>query len=360
MAKENKIRVAVLYGGMSSEHEVSIKSAQSIINHLDSDRFKVIPVAVSKEGRWRTPKALDQGAVVDLDSLESLKEVQPPSSPHELKDGLADVYFPIIHGTTGEDGILQGLLEMARVPYVGSGVLGSALGMDKELAKILVSHRGVPVVPSVCLHQHDFQGKIDLEAIVQPLGLPLFVKPVNAGSSVGVHKVSALSELRPALEDAFRFDFKVLIEKGVDAREIEISVLENINDPSSPLVSLPGEIVPSEEFYDYKAKYQSGDASKLIIPAELNSSQIQSLQETSSTIFKALELQGMSRVDFLMDKTNQKIYFNEVNTLPGFTNISMYPKLWEKSGISYGDLLSRLIDLAVDRKKKKDQLVYHV
>lgn len=270
-----------------------------------------------------------------------------------------DVVFPIIHGTNGEDGTIQGLFELAEVAYVGCGVLGSAIGMDKEVAKRLVNAAGVPIVPYIALKKADWlKSKSQIEArVTKELGIPCFVKPVNAGSSVGVHKVKKPSDLISAIEDAFRYDVKVLIEKAIPAREIELSALENPKFGESTLISVAGEINPTHEFYSYEAKYLDENGATMKIPADLTPAQLKTAQDLARRAFDALECEGMARVDLFLDKNTGDFYFNEVNTLPGFTSISMYPKMWEASGMKYSELLTTLIELAIARHDRKKALV---
>jgi len=366
-----KVRVAVLYGGRSGEHEISLQSAASVINHLDRSRFEIVPVAIDKKGRWHlndisllegkkslpvfknapgvllAPNPADAGAASALIQLSSGEE-----------KGI-DVVFPVLHGPLCEDGTIQGLLELADVPYVGSGVLASAVAMDKEMAKRVARDAGLPIVPYVSLRQERWQKERQrwAEKIQEALRYPVFVKPSNLGSSVGVHKVKEPGDLNAALEDAFKYDTKVLVEAAVDAREIEVSVLENPEAGADPLVSVPGEIKPAHEFYSYEAKYLDEKGAELIIPAKLNAEQTKRAQKIASEAFTALECEGMARVDMLLDRTKGTIFFNEVNTIPGFTSISMYPKLWEASGIGYQELLSRLTDLAISRHDRKKGLI---
>lgn len=371
-----KIRVAVLYGGRSGEHEISLQSAASVIRNLDPDRFEIIPIGIGRDGSWHR----NDLALVAGDGARSLPVfsdtpavVLPPyggDAPAALV-GLGagggtesiDVVFPVMHGPLCEDGSVQGLCELADVPYVGAGVLASAVGMDKDVAKRLAAAAGIPIVPYLALRKDRWEreraggaGSVK-QWIAANLGYPVFVKPANMGSSVGVHKVGSESDLEGALDDAFRFDLKVLVERGVDAREIELSVLENPDDSGEPLVSLPGEIAPSHEFYSYEAKYLDEDGAALLIPADLSGDEQEQCRAMARDVFTALECEGMARVDLFLDRTSGRFYFNEVNTIPGFTTISMYPKLWEASGISYGDLLSRLIDLAIARHARKRGLV---
>jgi D-alanine-D-alanine ligase len=370
---KEKIRVAVVYGGKSGEHEVSLQSGASVIHHLDKNRFDVIPVSIDKNGKWQfndlqlieksKSKALpifqhapEMMLVAQGNGKASLASVQKIENNNSLQD--IDVVFPVMHGPLYEDGAIQGLLELADVAYVGSGVLGSAIGMDKDVAKRLVEAACVPVVPYLCLKREHFlrSKETSISAIKQSLSLPIFVKPVNMGSSVGVHKVKHWDDLLPALEDAFLYDRKVLVEKGINAREIELAVLEEIN--GSTFVSVAGEIIPSSqhEFYSYDAKYLDESGAALKLPADLTSSQKNEAKEIASKCFAALECSGMARVDLFLDKDTNKLYFNEVNTIPGFTAISMYPKMMEASGIPYPELLARLIQLALHQHEAKKGL----
>ncbi len=371
MAK-SKIRVAVLYGGRSGEHEVSLMSAASVIRHLDRDRFEVIPVSVDKDGRWRVNDLkLIEGAK-QLPVFKDAPEVMlPPSISTTQTTSLIqlggggkgaspiDVIFPVMHGTFSEDGTIQGLLELANVPYVGCGVLASAVGMDKDMAKRVIRDAGLPVVPWIALKHEAWKKnpKATAQRVAEQLSYPCFVKPANAGSSVGVHKVKEPAGLQAALEDAFRYDEKIMIEKAVAAREIELSVLENADAGADALVSIAGEVVPLHEFYSYEAKYLDAEGAKLLIPAAIDASQMKEAQRIAREAFAALEGEGMMRVDLFLDKGTNQFYFNEVNTIPGFTSISMYPKMWEASGIGYTELLSRLVDLSVSRHARKAKLV---
>jgi D-alanine-D-alanine ligase len=270
-----------------------------------------------------------------------------------------DVVFPVVHGPLCEDGTIQGLLEFADVPYVGCGVLASAVAMDKEVAKRLARDAGLPIVPYVSLKHERWkkQKQQSAEQIQKELGYPVFVKPANLGSSVGVHKVKEAAGLNTALENAFEYDTKVLVEVAVDAREIEVSVLENPDSGVDPLVSVPGEVDPTHEFYSYEAKYLDENGATLIIPAKLEAEQTKRVRDIAKKAFLTIEGEGMARVDLLLDRTSGQLFFNELNTIPGFTSISMYPKLWEASGIPYTELLSRLVDLAISRHKRKKALV---
>ena len=350
MSKDKKTRVGVIFGGRSGEHEVSLRSAESVIRSLDPSRYDVVPIAITHEGRWLgsrdAVKMLSAGEAIQA----ALKKGEPMAVvPEPQQNGSVDVFFPIVHGTYGEDGTIQGLLELAGVPYVGAGVLGSAVGMDKDVMKRLLREAGLPV--------GDFwvtRGK-DIDAFTREFGsqlpYPVFVKPANLGSSVGISKAHNVGELPAALAVAAEFDRKIVVEKGIDAREIEFSVLGN----DDPQASVPGEIIPSREFYDYQAKYVDDD-SRLIIPAQLSKEQVREGQDLAIRTFQALDCSGMARVDLFLEKLTGRFLVNEINTLPGFTSISMYPKLWEASGLAYADLIDRLIALAIERHSEKKKL----
>ncbi len=350
MSELKKTRVGVIFGGRSGEHEVSLRSAESVIRSLDPSKYEVVPIAITHEGRWLGTrdalKLLSPGEAIQA----ALKTGEPMAVvPEPQRNGAVDVFFPIVHGTYGEDGTIQGLLELAGVPYVGAGVLGSAVGMDKDVMKRLLREAGLPV--------GDFwvtRAK-DIEAFIREFGkelpYPVFVKPANLGSSVGITKAHNAGELPAAIAFAAEFDRKIVIEKGIDAREIEISVLGN----DELKASIPGEIIPSREFYDYQAKYVDDD-SRLIIPAPLSEEQVRQAQDLAIRSFQALDCSGMARVDLFLEKPTGKFLVNEINTLPGFTSISMYPKLWEATGLAYADLVDRLITLAVERHSEKKKL----
>jgi D-alanine-D-alanine ligase len=379
MADKKKLRVAVLYGGRSGEHEVSLRSAASVIGNLDRSRFEVIPVAIDKQGHWLlNDLSLIEASAKPGGTLPVFKDapsvVLPPTSgasetglirlgPSGGQSKGIDVVFPVMHGTLSEDGTIQGLLELADVAYVGCGVLASAVGMDKDVAKRLAREAGVPIAPYIALKketwERDPKGVTEkaLAQVKAEFGFPVFVKPSNAGSSVGVHKVKEPGALSAALKDSFRYDRKVLVEKGLDAREIEVSVLENSEAGAPPLVSIAGEVVPSHEFYSYEAKYLDENGAELVIPARLDAAQMKAVQAIAARIFTVLEGEGMARADFFLDRKSGQFYFNEINTIPGFTSISMYPKMWEASGLSYRDLLTRLIELAVARQTRKRALL---
>ena len=370
-----KIRVAVLYGGRSGEHEISLRSAASVLRNLDRNRFEAVPIAIDKQGQWHLvdrdfAEKEAQGASLSIPAA-ALPVVLPPDPSRgkgkavfiSLKDGsvaaTADAVFPVLHGPLCEDGTIQGILELAEVAYVGCGVLASSVGMDKDLAKRLARDAGVPIVPFVLVRTGRWEKNKELirEQVKRELGFPCFVKPVNMGSSVGVHKVKDAAAFDAAMADAFRYDTKVLVEKAIAAREIEVSALES-REPGAPArVSVAAEIIPSHEFYSYEAKYLDDDGAALLIPARLSAEDLQSVQKIAARVFEALECEGMARVDFFLDKITGQFYFNEVNTIPGFTSISMYPKMWEASGIGYSQLLSELVDLALERQCRKRALL---
>jgi len=346
-----KIRVGVIFGGRSGEHEVSLRSAESILKAIDRDKYDVVPIGITHAGRWLASR----GALAVLPAKDQIQKVLTSGEPITLPaepagQGIVDVIFPILHGTYGEDGTIQGLLELANVPYVGAGVLGSAVGMDKDVMKRLLREAGLPIVDYWTVRNRQELDSF-LRAHISNLPYPVFVKPANLGSSVGISKVHAAEELPAALQAAAEYDRKIVVEKGVDAREIELSVLGN----DDPMASVPGEIVPSREFYDYEAKYINDD-SRLLIPAPLTESQVKEAQRLAIAAFRVLECSGMARVDLFLEKASGKFYVNEINTLPGFTSISMYPKMWEASGISYPQLIDRLITLALERHAEKNKL----
>ncbi|MBC7386728.1 MAG: D-alanine--D-alanine ligase [Cryobacterium sp.] len=364
-----KIRVAVLYGGRSGEHEVALRSAASVIRNLDRSKFEILPIGIDKNGKWHQagPEALTSDSA-SLPIFRNLPEVSLPANPDASVTGVVsqgasassfDIIFPVMHGTNGEDGAAQGLFELAEVAYVGCGVLASAVGMDKDVAKRLVAAAGLPVVPSLCLRKGEWSAKKKeiLARAEKELGFPCFVKPVNSGSSVGVHKVKSAADFNAAVEDAFRFDVKVLVEKAIPAREIELSVLENPKYGEPPLVSIAGEVNANHEFYSYEAKYLDDNGAELLIPAHLTPAQLARAQEIARNVFTTLECEGLARCDLFLDKVTGEFYFNEVNTLPGFTSISMYPKMWEASGLPYAELLTKLVELGIARHERKKALV---
>src|SRR6202049_1736848 len=323
-----KLRVAVIYGGRSGEHDVSLRSAKSIIDAMDPEKYKVIHYVISKEGKWRPT----------------------PITPEPHMNPEIDVVFPILHGTFGEDGTIQGLLELAELPYVGAGVLASSASMDKEVMKRLAKERGLPVVDYLVMSSNVMSSNnvSNVESVCSRFDFPVFVKPANLGSSVGISKARDCEELKSALELAASYDRKVIVERGIIGREFECSVLGN----EDPVAAIPCEILPSRDFYDYDDKYLLEKA-ETGIPAHLSPEQTAELQKLAVECYRAVECEGMARVDFLLESATNKLYINEINTIPGFTSISMYPKMWEYSGLAYPKLLDRLINLALDRHKAK-------
>jgi D-alanine-D-alanine ligase len=319
----SKLRVAVLYGGRSGEHEVSLNSAESIINAMDPAKYEVQRILISKTGRWQ-PRAISP---------------EPGGNPD------IDAVFPVLHGTFGEDGTVQGLLELADLPYVGAGVLASSISMDKDVMKRLCAASGLPVV------EYYVHAGIEVPAI--PLVFPMFVKPANLGSSVGISKVQSREEFGPALRLAGEFDRKIIVERGIVGREFECSVLGN-DDPEA---SVPCEILPSRDFYDYEDKYLLNKA-RTVVPADLSVEETREIQRLAVACYRAVECQGMARVDFLLEAATGKFFINEINTIPGFTSISMYPKMWEASGLKYPELIDRLIELAVERHESRKAMRY--
>jgi D-alanine-D-alanine ligase len=360
-----RIRIGVIFGGRSGEHDVSLRSAEAIMRAIDPEKFEVVPIGIARDGRWVTGgDPLRQ--LADYSSLPLAQrgedQAHAHATPPACAEGVAldvrssawardvDVLFPVLHGPWGEDGTVQGLLELANVPYVGAGVLASAIGMDKITAKQLFERAGLPIAPWTSVLRRDWQRDPDAVAvrIEREIGFPCFVKPANLGSSVGISKVHHGGELAGALDEAGRHDRKIIVERGLDARELEVSVLGN----DDPVTSVVGEIVPSNEFYDFEAKYVD-DRSELIVPAEISSDQSESLRSIAVQAFKAIDAAGMARVDFFLERSTGTIYLNEINTIPGFTQASMYPLLWEASGLSFRDLVTRLVELAVERHAER-------
>jgi D-alanine-D-alanine ligase len=365
LKKSAKIKVGVLYGGRSGEHDVSLCSAASVFSALDRNKYEVTAIGIDRDGRWYVqddPKiipdkdfgrkmALKKRGMWLVNHFEQNNKLHLYDIKNKNKEAIVDVVIPVLHGTFGEDGTLQGLLELAMVPYVGADVTGSAVGMDKDIAKRLLCEAGIPVVPSVTVNKQSWKenSKVIAKDALAKLGLPLFVKPVCTGSSVGVKKVKKKELLAQAMNFAFQFDTRVMIEKAIDCREIECAVLGN----EKPAGSVLGEIIPKHEFYSYEAKYIDPDGAKLLIPAGINKTLSDKIRKIAVDGYMALGCSSMARVDFFLDKKTNKFYLNEINTLPGFTSISMYPKLWEGTGIKYSVLLDILIVLALDRHKKK-------
>jgi D-alanine-D-alanine ligase len=352
-------RVVLLFGGRSAEHEISVISARSVFDALDRERYEVIAVGVTREGRWQLmpngPPALDAGSSTALPGVDGSParqvalDQEPGSQAIVGPDGSRteiDVVFPVMHGPYGEDGSIQGFLEMAGVPYVGSGVLGSALGMDKAVQKVLFAAAAIPVVDHEVVMERDWEEDAEaVEARAAHLGVPLFVKPAALGSSVGVTKVTEPGGLRAGLEEAFRYGRKALLEAAIEGRELECAVLGN----DDPVASTAGEIIPrGHAFYDYDAKYLDEHGAELVIPADIPPQTLEDVQRLSIAAFRAIDAAGLARVDFFLTDDG-RLFVNEVNTIPGFTSISMYPKLWEASGVPYAELVDRLIELAVER-----------
>ena len=357
-----KLTIALLFGGKSSEHEVSLRSASSILEAVDRHKYNVVPIGITKTGQWRSDPDFLEGELFEI--LQHGSPVLFPVEPMPLKHLIQcnslthwigrqiqiDVVFPVLHGPFGEDGTIQGLLEIVNIPYVGSGVLGSALAMDKDVMKRLFQQDGLRTTPFIAFRKSDWgrQHQEIVKEVTDKLGYPCFVKPANLGSSIGISKVEQPKQLNGAISLAVQFDNKVIVEKALDAREIECSVLGNV----APQASVPGEITPGSVFYDYQAKYLNNKA-QLLIPAPLKPVQVKQIQELAVRSFQVAECQGMARVDFFLDRSTEEIFVNEINTIPGFTSISMYPKLWKASGISYSELIDRLIELAIERHHQR-------
>jgi D-alanine-D-alanine ligase len=395
-----KLRVGILFGGRSGEHEISLLSAASVLNAIDKTKYEVVPIGITKDGRWLTAehaerllkgdagesgrarqtqlRAGDPEATPGAAVLATGESVVVPPEPVHRDAGLApfqtdatlrrasdrainvDVIFPVLHGTFGEDGTIQGLLELADIAYVGAGVLGSSAGMDKDIMKSLFRAAGLPIVKHVTVVRSQFERepKKLQNAVESRLKYPVFVKPANLGSSVGISKAHNRQELGPAIAEAAKFDRKIVIEEGVGgkrnkAREIECAVLGN----DDPKASIAGEIVPCKEFYDYEAKYLV-DGSEAVIPAKLTKAEMKTVQRLAIASFQAVDCTGLARVDFLMDPKSRKIFVNEINTMPGFTAISMYPKMWAASGVPYPELIDRLIQLGIERHEDKKRNQY--
>lgn len=359
-----KMRLGVLFGGRSGEHEVSLMSARSIMQALNKERYAIVPIGISKDGRWFTGEdalqSLEKGELREIDPVVLLGQPDGGALYHFEEAGVMrvlaqlDVVFPVLHGTFGEDGTVQGLCELADLPYVGAGVLASSVAMDKGLFKDVMRAHHIPVVDWVVVTSREIEADLDdVLRRAEALGdYPLFTKPANLGSSVGITRCERRADLAEGLLAAARYDRRIVIERGLEAREIEVSVLGNEN----PEASIAGEVVPGDRFYSYKAKYLD-DSSQLIIPAHLDAETMEEVRRLAVESYRAVDGAGMARVDFLLEKTTGKLYLNEMNTIPGFTKISMYPKLWEASGLPYPDLLDRLIDLAMERFAQKQGLL---
>ena len=365
MSGGTKIRVGVLFGGRSREHEVSLSSARSVLNHIDKSRYDIELIGITHDGVWVVGEDAQQ--LLDGKKCSPKKTIYVPTIPSDARlasvsaqnngqmikiEEKIDIAFPVLHGPFGEDGAIQGLFEIAGIPYVGAGVAASAVCMDKILMKSVFIKYQIPTPRFGYYLRRSWQRDKNTikNDVLREIGFPCFVKPSNTGSSVGITKVKSMQEFDNAFELAAEYDRKIVVEQAVDAREIECSVLGN----DDPEVSVPGEIIQSREFYDYDAKYID-ETSKLIIPAELNSETAQTIRGLAVEAYKAVDCSGMARVDFLLDRNAEKVYVNELNTLPGFTDISMYPKLWEESGLSYGNLITKLIDFGFERFEDKSQ-----
>ncbi len=357
-----KIRVGVLFGGKSSEHEISLLSARSVIDALDKEKYESVLISIDKKGSWHVRDALSY-----LMHAENPKEIRLEGQkeslaivPKDEGDALVnltssvetpiDVIFPVLHGPYGEDGTIQGLLKTIDIPFVGAGVLGSSIGMDKDVMKRLLKEAGIPIGKFIVLRSFE-KNQFSFSYFVEELGLPFFVKPANAGSSVGVSKVKNETDFHHALDEAFLYDRKIILEEFIEGREIECSILGN----DYPIASLPGEVIPGHEFYSYEAKYLDENGASYAIPANLSDQSIKQVQELAIAAFRVLCCEGMARVDFFLTAEG-KFFVNEINTIPGFTKISMYPKLWQVSGLSYKDLLDKLIELALERKSKESEI----
>jgi len=366
--EKKRLRIGILFGGRSGEHEVSLISAASVISALDPDRYEAVPIGISKDGRWLAgsaahkmlPPALGEvlrtGDSVMLSADPNVAALVPASNSRA--DALhLDVIFPVLHGTFGEDGAVQGLLDLAGLPYVGSGVIGSAVGMDKDVQKRLFMQAKLPVGEFLAIPRAEWEksrAKV-LRTITKKFRFPVFVKPATLGSSVGMTKAHDAKELSKAMDFAGEFAQKIMVERSIRGREIEMSVLGN----EDPKASIPGEIIPHREFYDYAAKYLE-EGTRLLIPAKLSKAQVKKFQEYAVRAFRTLELLGMARVDFFLENRTGRILLNEVNTIPGFTSISMYPKLWEASGLPYRQLLDRLIELALAQHHERQRTKYTI
>ncbi len=360
---KKRVRVGVVFGGQSSEHDVSLRSARTIIGALDPERYEVVPVGITREGRWLTGGdphrqltatsplfALPNGSAADEPVSSDVVVSRPGSLPTGVAGGEVDVIFPVLHGPMGEDGTIQGMLELSGIPYVGSGVLGSAVAMDKAMAKSVLGQAGLPQGDWRLVARRDWERDPErmTEAIAATIGFPCFVKPANMGSSVGVSKAHDPSELPAAMLTAGHHDRRILVEQAINARELEVSVLGN----DDPIASVAGEIVPAGEFYDYNAKYIDDD-SELLIPAPIDGATMGQVQELAIAAFRELDLAGLARVDFFLERETGRLLINEVNTIPGFTAISMYPLLWEATGVPLPELVDRLIALALERHAER-------
>ncbi|HEX6550200.1 MAG TPA: D-alanine--D-alanine ligase [Gammaproteobacteria bacterium] len=359
--KNPRIRVGILFGGKSAEHEISLLSAKNVIDAIDKSKYEPVLIGIDKRGRWLMGEPSQfllntaNPKLIALNQANSESVALAPQSEGKLVKldsgdigHTVDVVFPILHGPLGEDGTIQGLLKLANVPFVGAGILGSAVGMDKDVMKRLLRDAGIPVSKFLVFRRKD---KIDFDSVSKALGMPVFVKPANLGSSVGISKAKDRAGFEQAVQIAFRYDSKIVIEETIKGREIECAVLGNDN----PQASIAGEIIPTHEFYSYEAKYLDEQGARLEIPAKIPAETLKRVQEMAVKTFKTLDCEGMGRVDFFLTEDGS-LYVNEINTIPGFTKISMYPKLWGATGIGYTDLISRLIDLAIERFEHEQTL----
>jgi D-alanine-D-alanine ligase len=360
-----RLRVGVLFGGRSGEHEVSLASAASVIRALDPEKYEAVPIGISKDGRWLVgsgaqkmlPEVLKSGERISLPPDPTVAALVPLSQSAGQSSVTVDVVFPVLHGTFGEDGTVQGLLELAGLPYVGAGVLASAVGMDKDVQKRLFKEEGLPIVPFLAVARSEWErnaAKV-FRDVKKKFRFPLFVKPATLGSSVGMTRVKAAHELTAAMDAAAQFALKIIVERAVNAREIEVSVLGN----HEIRASIPGEIVPHRDFYDYAAKYLE-EGTRLVIPAPLTKAQVARFQDYAVRAFRAIDGAGMARCDFFLERRSGEIFVNELNTIPGFTSISMYPKMWEASGLPYPKLIDRLIELALELHREKACTKYSI
>lgn len=346
----SKLNVGIIYGGKSTEHEVSIRSAESVLNAVDRSKYNITLIYISKEGEWLVSQNSDEIRMLSNEDSETLSVMPSRYLKASFGPLKLDAVIPVLHGTAGEDGKIQGVLEVLDIPYAGCNVRSSAVCMDKDMTKRLLEFAGINVAEGIVVKRQD-KDSVEYEPVKERLGLPMFVKPVNQGSSVGVSKVTDEASFYQAVQTAFSYDTKVMIETGINGREIEVSVLGN----TDLFVSMPGEIISSTEFYSYDSKYIDDDGALLQIPAELNEATTREIQRVAKETFEALDCEGMARVDVFLTDDNTVIV-NEVNTLPGFTSISMYPKLMEVSGVGYSELIDRLIELAIERYRLEDQL----
>ena len=363
---DQKLKVGVLFGGRSGEHEISLMSARSILSVMNPESYDVIQIGITHDGSWlvgddvldkfsseKKLNSLDISVIFPDPVRQGLYVIHPADKDEIIKQlSKLDVVFPILHGTYGEDGTIQGLLELAEIAYVGAGVLGSSVGMDKGVFRDVMRANDIPQVPTIIFMRNEVEGSLDevVKRAEELAPYPLFTKPANLGSSVGITKCMNRSDLMEGLLDAARYDRRLLVEKGINAREIEVSVLGN----DDPIASVPGEVLPAADFYSYEAKYHD-DRSELLIPAPVPFEVSQQVRNLAVRAYRAVDCAGMARVDFLLDKDSGEIFLNEMNTIPGFTKISMYPKLWEASGLSYEDLVKRLIELAMERRSERDR-----